>query len=54
MTLPPPKQPVGLALFGLSATLAPSLRPTVGGWLTDNYGWEYIFYLNVIPGLLLV
>lgn len=54
MTLPPSKQPVGLALFGLSATLAPSLGPTVGGWLTDNYGWEYIFYLNVIPGLLLI
>lgn len=54
MTLPPSKQPMGLALFGLSATLAPSLGPTVGGWLTDSYGWQYIFYLNVIPGLLLI
>lgn len=53
-TLPPHKHAIGLAMFGLSATLAPSLGPTVGGWLTDSYGWEYIFYLNVIPGLLLL
>ncbi len=53
-TLPPAKQPVGLAMFGLSATLAPSLGPTVGGWLTDSYGWQYIFYLNVLPGMLLL
>ncbi|BAU10520.1 EmrB/QacA subfamily drug resistance transporter [Leptolyngbya sp. NIES-3755] len=54
MTLPPAKQPIGLALFGLTATFAPAIGPTVGGWLTDNYGWEYIFYLNLIPGLLLM
>lgn len=54
MTLPPAKQPIGLALFGLTATLAPSLGPTVGGWLTDNYSWQYIFYLNLIPGSLLI
>ncbi|BCL37962.1 EmrB/QacA family drug resistance transporter [Nostoc sp. MS1] len=52
--LPPAKHAVGLAMFGLSATLAPSLGPTVGGWLTDSYGWQYIFYLNLIPGLLLL
>lgn len=54
MTLPPAKQPVGMALFGLSATLAPSLGPTVGGWLTDSYRWQYIFYLNAIPGFMLM
>ncbi|HEY9824492.1 MAG TPA: MDR family MFS transporter [Stenomitos sp.] len=53
-TLPPPKQPIGLALFALTATFAPSIGPTVGGWLTDNFGWEYIFYLNIVPGLLLI
>ncbi len=52
--LPPAKRPIGFALFAISATLAPSLGPTVGGWLTDNYGWEYIFFLNVVPGLLLM
>jgi DHA2 family multidrug resistance protein len=52
--LPPAKQPIGLATFALTATFAPSIGPTIGGWLTENYGWEYIFYLNVIPGLLLL
>ncbi|MCL1495059.1 MAG: multidrug efflux MFS transporter [Pseudanabaena sp. Salubria-1] len=54
VTLPPSKQPVGMALFGITATFAPSIGPTLGGWLTDNYSWHYIFYLNVIPGLLLL
>ncbi len=53
-TLPPAKQPIGLALFAITATFAPSIGPTVGGWLTDNYSWQYIFYLNVIPGLALI
>lgn len=52
--LPRAKQPVGLALFGITATFAPTIGPTLGGWLTENYGWEYIFYLNVIPGALLI
>jgi len=54
VTLPPSKQPVGMALFGITATFAPSIGPTLGGWLTNNYSWHYIFYLNVIPGLLLL
>lgn len=52
--LPPSRQPVGLALFGMSATLAPSIGPVVGGFITDNFGWPFIFYLNVIPGLVLL
>ncbi len=52
--LPPAKQPIGLAMFAITATFAPSIGPTMGGWLTENFGWEYIFYLNVIPGLLLI
>lgn len=52
--LPRSKQPVGLALFGLTATFAPSIGPVIGGWLTDNYGWPSIFYINIIPGLLLI
>lgn len=50
-TLPPAKQPVGMALFSITATFAPSIGPTLGGWLTDNLGWQYNFYLNVIPGI---
>ena len=52
--LPKPKQPIGLALFALSATFAPAIGPTIGGYLTDNFGWEYIFYVNVVPGSLMV
>ncbi|XGV94762.1 MAG: DHA2 family efflux MFS transporter permease subunit [Leptolyngbya sp. BL-A-14] len=54
MTLPPAKQPIGLALFGVTATFAPSVGPTIGGWLTDNFSWQYIFYINVVPGVLLI
>ncbi|RUT06434.1 hypothetical protein DSM106972_026910 [Dulcicalothrix desertica PCC 7102] len=53
-TLPQALQPVGMALFGLSTIIAPSLSSIVGGWLTETYGWQYIFYLNVLPGLLLI
>jgi MFS transporter, DHA2 family, multidrug resistance protein len=52
--LPPSKQPIGLSLFAITATLPPAIGLTVGGWLTYNYGWEYIFYMNVFPGLLLI
>ncbi|MBB3135749.1 DHA2 family multidrug resistance protein [Rhizobium pisi] len=52
--LPKPKQPIGLALFALSATFAPAIGPTIGGYLTENWGWEYIFYVNLVPGALMV
>jgi DHA2 family multidrug resistance protein len=52
--LPKAKQPVGLALFALSATFAPAIGPTIGGYLTENWGWQYIFYVNLAPGALMV
>ena len=52
--LPPSKQPIGMALFGMTATFGPSIGPTIGGWLTDNYGWEWIFYINIAPGLVML
>jgi drug resistance transporter, EmrB/QacA subfamily len=52
--LPPSKQPIGLAIFSLSATFAPSIGPAVGGYITDTFSWPYIFFLNVIPGLILI
>ncbi len=52
--LPKAKQPVGLALFALSATFAPAIGPTIGGYLTENWGWQYIFYVNLAPGTLMV
>jgi MFS transporter, DHA2 family, multidrug resistance protein len=52
--LPPAKRGLGFALFGMTATFAPAIGPTLGGWLTDNYGWGSIFYLNLFPGILLL
>ncbi|HEY3917950.1 MAG TPA: MDR family MFS transporter [Stellaceae bacterium] len=52
--LPKSKQPIGLALFGFTATFAPAIGPTIGGWLTITYSWHYIFYVNVIPGIVLI
>lgn len=52
--LPRAQQTIGIALFGLTATFAPAIGPTVGGWLTDNLSWHYIFYLNLLFGPLAV
>jgi MFS transporter, DHA2 family, multidrug resistance protein len=52
--LPKAKQPVGLALFAISATFAPAIGPTIGGYLTENWGWQYIFYVNLVPGALMI
>jgi MFS transporter, DHA2 family, multidrug resistance protein len=43
-----------MALFTVTATFAPAIGPLVGGWLTDNYGWPFIFYMNAIPGTLMI
>jgi DHA2 family multidrug resistance protein len=53
-SLPASQRPTGLALFALSATFAPAIGPTIGGWLTETYGWEYIFYVNIVPGLFML
>ena len=50
--LPQSKQPVGMALFAITATFAPSIGPTIGGWLTDNLGWEYNFYQKALSSKL--
>ena len=50
-SLPASKKPIGLALFGLGATFAPAIGPTIGGYLTENWGWQYIFYVNLVPGV---
>lgn len=52
--LPVSKRAVGMAIFGLTATLAPTLGPTCGGYLSELYGWPSIFYINWAPGLLLI
>ncbi len=52
--LPDNQRALGMALFGITATFAPSIGPTLGGWLTDNFSWHYIFYINIPPVLLMM
>lgn len=52
--LPKAKQPMGLALFAVTATFAPAIGPTIGGYLTENFGWQYVFYLNIAPGVVML
>ncbi|MBC7458913.1 MAG: DHA2 family efflux MFS transporter permease subunit [Bdellovibrionaceae bacterium] len=55
LTMMPEKQkPLGLTIFGLTVTLAPTLGPSLGGYLTDQYGWRSIFFVNIIPGLIMI
>jgi DHA2 family multidrug resistance protein len=52
--LPKPQQPIGLAMFSLAVTFAPAIGPTIGGYLTENYGWQTIFFVNVVPTAVMV
>ena len=52
--LPPAKRPAGFAGFAVTATFAPAIGPTIGGWLTDNFGWQTIFYMNLVPGVVML
>src|SRR5947209_17157192 len=52
--LPKPQQPIGLAMFALSVTFAPAIGPTIGGYLTETYGWQSIFFVNVLPTIAMV
>jgi len=40
---------IAAATIGALASLAPTLGPTVGGWITDNYSWHWLFFINLIP-----
>jgi len=52
--LPPSKRAMGMAGFAVSATFAPAIGPTVGGYFTENYGWPYVFYINIGPGIVML
>src|SRR5580704_3433321 len=49
---PPQKRGLAFALYGITAVTAPTIGPTLGGWITDNYSWRWIFYINLPVGLL--
>lgn len=54
MMLPPSKRAMGFAGFSVTATFAPAIGPTIGGWLTAKYGWPTIFYMNLVPGAVML
>jgi len=53
-SFPPEKRGSAMALFGLGVVVAPIIGPTLGGWITDNYSWRWIFYINVPVGALAI
>jgi DHA2 family multidrug resistance protein len=46
-TFPPEKRGQAFAMYGLAVVVAPAIGPTLGGWITDNYDWRWIFFLNI-------
>ena len=46
-TFEPKKRGAAFALYGMAVVLAPAIGPTLGGWITDNYDWRWIFFINV-------
>jgi len=51
-TFPPQKRGLAFALYGITTIIAPTIGPTLGGWITDNYTWRWIFFINVPVGML--
>jgi DHA2 family multidrug resistance protein len=51
-TFPPEKLGMSFAIYGMAVVLAPSIGPTLGGWITDNYSWRWVFYINVPVGII--
>jgi DHA2 family multidrug resistance protein len=46
-TFPPEKRGLAFSMYGMAVVVAPAIGPTLGGWLTDNFSWRWIFYINV-------
>jgi MFS transporter, DHA2 family, multidrug resistance protein len=53
-SFPPEKRGAAMAVFGMGIVVAPIIGPTLGGWITDNYSWRWIFYINVPVGALAI
>ncbi|MBD2766920.1 DHA2 family efflux MFS transporter permease subunit [Hymenobacter sp. BT664] len=51
-TFPPKQLPLGQALFGMGVIIGPTIGPTLGGYIVDNYDWPWIFYVNVPVGIM--
>src|SRR6201985_1118178 len=53
-TFPPHQRGLAFALYGITAIMAPTIGPTLGGWITDNYSWRWIFFINLPVGILAI
>ena len=51
-TFPASKRGMAFAVYGMAVVLAPAIGPTLGGWITDNFSWRWIFYINVPIGII--
>jgi DHA2 family multidrug resistance protein len=50
-TFPPQQRGLAFALYGITAIMAPTIGPTLGGWITFNYSWRWIFFINLPVGI---
>ncbi len=51
-TFPPAKRGMAFAVYGIAVVMAPAIGPTLGGWITDNYTWRWIFFVNIPVGII--
>src|ERR1700739_1521924 len=51
-TFPPEKRGLAFAAYGITAIMAPTIGPTLGGWITFNYSWRWIFFINLPVGVI--
>jgi DHA2 family multidrug resistance protein len=51
-TFPPAKRGMAFAVYGMAVVLAPAIGPTLGGWITDNFDWRWIFFINIPVGII--
>lgn len=53
-TFPPHQRGMAFAMYGMATVFAPAIGPTLGGWLTDNFSWHWVFLINVPVGIVLM
>jgi DHA2 family multidrug resistance protein len=51
-SFPTEKRGMAFAMYGMAVVMAPAIGPTLGGWITDNFNWHWIFFINIPVGLL--
>ncbi len=51
-TFPPAKRGMAFAIYGVAVVTAPAIGPTLGGWITDNFSWRWIFFINIPVGII--